>query len=80
MQEQNSNLEKIINMATIEIKQNTLAICENESKQELDFKSATGFVTQVKNILTHIAGFSIKFQKNLLISPLFINNFEELFF
>jgi hypothetical protein len=51
MQEQNSNLEKIINMAAEEIKQNTLKICKNESEQELDFKSATGLITQVKNIL-----------------------------
>ena len=45
MQEQKTNLEKIINSSIEEIRQKMMTICENGYKKELDFQSAKYFIS-----------------------------------
>lgn len=52
MQEQKTNLEKIINSSVDEIKQKMLAICENGYENKLDFNSAISFIGQVKEVIS----------------------------
>ncbi len=54
MQEQKTNLEKIINSSMEEIKQKMLLICENGYKNELDFNSAISFIGQVKEVISDL--------------------------
>jgi len=44
MQEQITNVEKIINSSMDEIRQKMLVICENGYENELDLGSAIGFI------------------------------------
>lgn len=60
MQEQNSNLEKIINSSIDEIRQKMLTICKNGYNDELDFQSAIGFIGQIKEVVTQLGCQTIK--------------------
>lgn len=52
MQEQKTNLEKIINSSMDEIKQKMLAICGNGYENKLDFNSSISFIGQVKEVIS----------------------------
>ena len=54
MQEQKTNLEKIVNSSINEIRQKMLTICENEYKSELNFNSAIGFIGQIKELISKL--------------------------
>jgi hypothetical protein len=54
MQEQMMNLEKIINTSIDEIKQKMLSICENEYNNDLDFETAIGFVSKMKDLISQL--------------------------
>lgn len=54
MQEQMTNLEKIINSSMVEIKQKMLSICKNGYENELGFNSAIGFIDQVKEVISDL--------------------------
>jgi hypothetical protein len=51
MQEQKTNLEKIINSSIDEIRQKMFTICENGYKSDLDYNSAIGFIGQIKEVI-----------------------------
>jgi methylthioribose-1-phosphate isomerase len=50
MQEQKTNLVKIINSSIDEIKQKMFTICENGYITEMDYNSAIGFIRQIKEV------------------------------
>ena len=54
MQEQKTKVEEIINSSVEEIKQKMLTICENDYKNELDFQSAIGFISQIKEVISEM--------------------------
>jgi len=54
MQEQKTNLEKIINTSIDEIRQKMLTICENGYKSDLDYNSAIGFIGQIKEVISEL--------------------------
>lgn len=54
MQEQITNVEKIINSSMDEIRQKMLVICENGYENELDLGSAIGFIDQVKDVISDL--------------------------
>lgn len=54
MQEQKTNLEKIVNSSINEIRQKMLTICENEYNSELNFNSAIGFIGQIKELISNL--------------------------
>lgn len=54
MQEQKTNLEKIVNSSINEIRQKMLTICENEYNSELNFNSAVGFIGQIKELISNL--------------------------
>lgn len=54
MQEQITNVEKIINSSMDEIRQKMLEICENGYKNDMDFNSAIGFIDQVKDVISDL--------------------------
>lgn len=54
MQEQKTNLEKIINSSIDEIRQKMFTICENSYNAELDYNSAIGFISQVKGVISEL--------------------------
>ncbi len=54
MQEQKTNVEKIINSSMDEIRQKMLGICENGYNNDLDFNSAIGFIEQVKDLVSDL--------------------------
>lgn len=60
MQEQNTNLEKIIHSTIEEIRQKMLTICENGYKNELDFQSAVGFIGQIKEVISEMGCHVVK--------------------
>jgi hypothetical protein len=60
MQEQKTNLEKIINSSIDEIKQKMMAICENGNKNDLDFQSAVGFIGQIKEVVSDLGCHVVK--------------------
>lgn len=60
MQEQKTNLEKIINSSIDEIRQKMLTICENGNKNELDFQSAVGFIGQIKEVVSDLGCHVVK--------------------
>jgi len=60
MQEQKTNLEKIINSSIDEIRQKMLTICENGNKNELDFQSAVGFIWQIKELVSDLGCHVVK--------------------
>ena len=60
MQEQKTNLEKIINSSIDEIRQKMLTICENGNKNELDFQSALSFIGQIKELVSDLGCHVVK--------------------
>ena len=60
MQEQKTNLEKIINSSIDEIRQKILSICKNGNKNELDFQSAVGFIGQIKELISDLGCHVVK--------------------
>jgi len=60
MQEQKTNLEKIINSSIDEIRQKMLTICENGNKNELDFQSAVSFIGQIKELVSDLGCHVVK--------------------
>ena len=54
MQEQKTKVEKIINSSIDEIRQKMLVICENGFKNDLDFSSASGFIDQLKDLVSDL--------------------------
>ena len=54
MQEQKTNLEKIINSSIDEIRQKMLTICENGYKSDLDYNSALCFIGQIKEVISEL--------------------------
>ena len=54
MQEQKTNLEKIINSSIDEIRQKMLTICENGYKGDLDYNSAIGFIGRIKEVISEL--------------------------
>jgi hypothetical protein len=54
MQEQKTNLEKIINSSIDEIRQKMFTICENGYKSDLDYNSAIGFIGQIKELISKL--------------------------
>jgi hypothetical protein len=52
MQEQKTNLEKIINSSIEEIKQKMMTICENGYEDDLNFQSAISFIGQIKETVS----------------------------
>jgi len=60
MQEQKTNLEKIINSSIDEIRQKMLTICENGYKSGLDFQSAIGFIGQIKEVVSDLGCHVVK--------------------
>jgi len=54
MQEQKTNLEKIINSSIEDIKQKMFTICENSYKSDLDYNSAIGFIDQIKGVISEL--------------------------
>jgi len=60
MQEQKTNLEKIINSSIEEIKQKMFTICENSYKSNLDYHSAIGFIGQIKEVISELGCHVVK--------------------
>lgn len=60
MQEQKTNLEKIIYSSIEEIKQKMMTICENGYKNDLDFQSAVGFIGQIKELVSDLGCHVVK--------------------
>lgn len=60
MQEQKTNLEKIINSSIEEIRQKMLTICKNGYKNELDFQSAVGFIGEIKGVVSELGCHVVK--------------------
>lgn len=60
MQEQKTNLEKIINSSIDEIRQKMLTICKNGYKNDLDFQSAVGFIGQIKEVVSDLGCHVVK--------------------
>jgi len=60
MQEQKTNLEKIINSSIDEIRQKMLTICENGYKSDLDYHSAIGFIGQIKEVISELGCHVVK--------------------
>ena len=60
MQEQKTNLEKIINSYLDEIRQKMLTICKNDYKSELDFQSAIVFIGQIKEVVSDLGCLVVK--------------------
>lgn len=54
MQEQKTNLEKIINSSIDEIRQKMFTICENSYTSDLDYNSAIGFIGQIKEVIIEL--------------------------
>ncbi|MFW6222876.1 MAG: UPF0236 family transposase-like protein, partial [Bacteroidota bacterium] len=52
MQEQKTNLEKIINSSIEEIRQKMMTICENGYEDDLNFQSAISFIGQIKETVS----------------------------
>jgi len=65
MQEQKTNLEKIVNSSINEIRQKMLTICANEYNSELNFSSAIGFIGQIKELISNLV---VKWPK-VILSP-----------
>lgn len=60
MQEQKTNLEKIINSSIDEIRQKMFIICENSYKSDLDYNSAIGFIGQIKEVISELGCHVVK--------------------
>jgi len=60
MQEQKTNLEKIINSSIEEIRQKMFTICENSYKNDLDCNSAIGFIGQIKEVISELGCHVVK--------------------
>jgi hypothetical protein len=54
MQEQNSKLEKIINLSIDKIKQKMHSICEKEYEKDLDFHSAIDLTNKIKDVVSEL--------------------------